>query len=646
MLDRLTRPAVLLSILLVGLLFTVAPHTITTAQSRIPEPTPGSSVTPAQGAVGTTFTFAYDGWGSSEDYIAYWIIGPGTREHFEEGQFDNRFDNEGRTVWTWTAPSGVWSGTWVMYARGLRSTFVVAIPFELTGDAVTMTAIAGVTPEIGPPGTQFRFFTDGWPKGDVIDAWLIPPDARDPAWLGRLYGDPNAEGLTTWRWTAPPDVYGGVWTMHARGYYSRVYVQIPFTIDAPLPIPAVAYAAPDTVQPGETVSFYASGLRPNEEVAFWVNAPDTNTPIAAGDIAALFADQQGVAQWTWRVPSDARTGVWQMTAQGRSSFVLHQIPFTVAGDGTPIRRDYLSISPPEGLGGTRFEVTLSGFAPFEQVQYWFSDPTGAPLREGEVTTRTNASGIAVWYWDSPAYAMPGEWTITAIGTRQRLMVQGKLTITGTTGAAPGASVTPDVAPIGTTLSFAADGFGRYEPLSWWLTAPDRSIVPGMVEQPASATGVYTWTWTIPLDAQAGTWQMILLGSASRREYRIPFTVLAGEPTPPSPTPNPAPTPKPAPPSRPSDTPSGTVAPEVGAAGDTFNFRVEGYRPRTIMTYWITAPNRRVYPAEATIVVDKHGILTWAWTAPADAASGVWQVAVKPASTRDNEGTLYLEFTVQ
>lgn len=140
--------------------------------------------------------------------------------------------------------------------------------------------------------------------------------------------------------------------------------------------------------------------------------------------------------------------------------------------------------------------------------------------------------------------------------------------------------------------------------------------------------------------------MILLGSASRREYRIPFTVLAGEQTPPSPTPNPAPSPEPAPPSRPSNTPSGTVTPEVGAAGDTFSFRVEGYRPRTIMTYWITAPNRRVYPAEATIVVDKHGILTWAWTAPADAASGVWQVAVKPASTRDNEGTLYLEFTVQ
>lgn len=629
-------------------------------QAQAPLPTPGTSVSPESGSVGTIFTFTYDGWGASEDYIDYWLIGPGTRELFEEGQFDNVFDTEGRTVWQWTAPSGVWTGTWTMYARGLRSGAIIAIPFFLHGDAVPVQANSGVSPASGTPNTRFEFYTDAWPKGDVIDAWVLPPDSTEPTWLGRLYGDPDESGFTRWRWEAPPDIYGGTWTMNARGYYSRAYVQIPIEIIAPPRAVPVAQVEPASVQPGGIVSFYATGYKAVEEIAFWVNAPNSNLPIAANGIEELYSDEQGAVRWTWQVPFDAAAGTWLMTAQGRESYFQHQIAFTVANDGAPAAgAPRISVNPPAALAGTRFEVTLTGFDTREQVQYWFSDPAGATLAEGEVTTRTNELGVAVWVWDSPPYAMPGTWTITAIGTRNRRMVQGSLTITGATAEPPGARVSPAEGTSGTTLSFYADGFEREEPVSWWASAPDRSIIEGLVDQPASRTGVYTWTWTIPADAPLGDWQMIVLGNRSRTEYRVPFRVLADGSAPPAepenpivvPTPQPTPAPPaaPMPPTAtpaPATAPTGSATPGSGAPGDTFTLRVEGYRPATIMTYWLTAPNRRVYPMEERLVVDPEGVLEWTWTAPPDAARGQWQVAVKPAAAGQSEEPLLFYLRIE
>lgn len=645
-----THPLLLL-LLLASLLLSPS------AQAQAPQPTPGTTVSPESGGVGTAFTFTYDGWGNSEDYIAYWLIGPGTRDLFEEGQFDNVPDSAGRTVWQWTAPSGVWTGTWTMYARGLRSGEIIAIPFFLNGDAVPVSANSGVTPASGTPGTRFEFFTDAWPQGDVIDAWVLPPDSTEPAWLGRLYGDPDENGFTRWRWEAPPGIYGGTWTMNARGYYSRAYVQIPIEIIAPPPVAPVAQVEPATVAPGATVSFYATGYKEVEEIAFWVNAPNSDLPVAANGIEELYSDEQGAVRWTWQVPSDAVAGTWLMTAQGRESYFQHQIAFTVAAGGQPATDlPAITVSPAAAVAGTRFEVTLTGFDTREQVQYWFSDPTGATLAEGEVTTRTNALGVAVWVWDSPPYAMPGQWTITAIGTRNRQMVQGSLTITGASAEPPGARVTPDAGTPGTTLSFYADGFEREEPVSWWATAPDRRIYPGLVDQLASRTGVYTWTWTIPADALAGDWQMVVLGNGSRTEYRVPFRVLADGNQPPPPDdsgdpivePTATPPAAPAPPAEtpPATAPMGAATPGTGAPGDTFTFRVEGYRPATIMTYWLTAPNRRVYPNEERLVVDAAGVLAWTWTAPEDAARGQWQVAVKPAAAGQNEEPLVFYLRIE
>ncbi|NJK81589.1 MAG: hypothetical protein HC914_17585 [Chloroflexaceae bacterium] len=581
-----------------------------------PAPNYTSTVTPDQGTVGTAFTFSFDGWGDSEDYIDYWVIGPGALDNFEEGQFDNEPDAEGRTTWTWTAPPGVWNGTWTMHARGLKNYLTTSISFEIVGAPPLPGIESGVTPSSGGPGTLFRFYTDAWPKGDPVDVWVLPPNSDEPFALEKLYGAPNAEGYTTWSWEASPNVWGGTWTMNARGEYSDIFVQIPFFIDAPPPEQPYATVSPTSGAPGTPLDFFANGFEAGEEIAAWINAPGSDTPVASAGIEEVFADGDGEVRWQWTIPADAEAGAWSATLAGRDSFVEWQVAFTVLdSSGTPTGETgpFIEINPAAAPAGTTFSFTARGYGEKEQLQFWLSDPHGATLTEGEVTTRVDLSGIATWEWPSPPYTMVGEWTVHVIGTRNRIQTQATFRVTERNAEAPGGGVSQDVANPGTTLSFYAEGFRRDERVSWWVTDPRRRVYPGEVEINAGSDQRIEWTWAVPTDAAAGDWQMIAKGVESNIQRIIPFTVTHDEVAPSLPDPSPI---------------SVEVIPSVGAPGDTFTFGVTGLVSSERMGYWATDPNGIIYATEEQLIVAQDGSLEWTWTAPDDAPPGDWLMTIQ------------------
>lgn len=153
---------------------------------------------------------------------------------------------------------------------------------------------------------------------------------------------------------------------------------------------------------------------------------------------------------------------------------------------------------------------------------------------------------------------------------------------------PQLSTAPLSGPTGTTFTFTARGLAPGEAVRPSLIQPDGqpfgpvSSVGGrlarvnpapltQVPLTADATGAVVLAWTAPAGAQAGVWQIVLVGEVSGREARGPFTIVAppqptATPLPPTATPVPptAMPPTAAPPPPPPPPPPPTVAPAAPA----------------------------------------------------------------------------------
>lgn len=619
----------LLTVLLMPLLL-VSGLVSRTVYAAVPPPTPGAAVEPASGTVGTTFTFSFDRWIPGEE-VTYWVVGPGSPRAFEEGRFVNDPGGNGRTEWTWTVPPGTWSGIWTMNAEGLRSEVAVEIPFELVVENPRF--VSGVRPQQGPPGTVFEFYTDAWPEGDVVDTWVLPPGSEDPFFLGRIYGDPDPQGLTFWEWEAPPNVWGGTWTMNARGFWSERFVQIPFTIvGPPPPPPATAGVAPGEGYPGATLTFTATGFTGGEEVAYWVNAPGEERPVASGKVDEVFADSRGEATWQWTIPLDARPGSWSMVGLGRESGMEHQIGFVVLSGAPPPPDDggpVAQVEPAAGPPGTVFTFTATGFdfEGNERIQYWATDPAGATFSDNQGIFADNNKQV-VLSWASPADALTGRWKMRIQGADSLVVVEVYFDITGDYNPPPQPrKVSPTSGPPGTTFSFVEDGFRPREQVGWWATSPTGEVYQGGVDVLADDIGRLQWQWTAPGTALPGMWMMIAQGKASAEPRIIQFEITP--PTSPPPGLPPAPTEPPRPPHR--------VTPSSGPAGTTFTFEAEGLEPDERFGFWANAPDRTIYPGEREVHVDDNGRLVWTWTAPRDALPGDWMMVAESSTSGGTEG---------
>ena len=96
-------------------------------------------------------------------------------------------------------------------------------------------ATSTVQPPIGPPGTRFLFFANGFAADEPISIWLNAPDGRVLAAEDRALGRSSASGAATWTWTAPSDAPLGSWQMVGHGRRSGNEQILPFTIGPATP---------------------------------------------------------------------------------------------------------------------------------------------------------------------------------------------------------------------------------------------------------------------------------------------------------------------------------------------------------------------------------------------------------------------------
>lgn len=311
-----------------------------------------TAVQPPTGVPGTTFVFFAFGFGRNAD-VVFWATAP---DGSMVGAPDYRTtsNNEGRADWQWVAPPDALPGTWTMVAQQaeidedgdaelvpdrFRKINFEIVPIEQVGEIppggspdAPDTQVRNVEPKVGTPGSLFTFFATGFKRGESVSYWfnspdgtLYPPEEREFVVLA------NNAGRADWDWVPPLDAATGIWQAVAFGQASGTQRTIFFEL-VPL---GQAIETPDrgadrgvdpyVSEPDDTIAFFATGFTRKERVSFWATSPSGS--IYRGN--EVIANEDGRADWFWRSPEDAPTGVWQMIAFGQKSEVTRKIEFEI-----------------------------------------------------------------------------------------------------------------------------------------------------------------------------------------------------------------------------------------------------------------------------------------------------------------------------
>lgn len=155
---------------------------------------------------------------------------------------------------------------------------------------------------------------------------------------------------------------------------------------ADVPASVDASVTPKGGPAGTSFDISIWGFAPNEQVGYWVNAPDGTIVGTRG--TASIGPTGGVEHLVFPTGKDYPLGIWSVVFEGTYSGHQSIAYFKLTGEGaapaptpTPVQSvpDSIngSISPKEGRAGTVFDVSIWGFQPNEQVGFWFNTPDGA-----------------------------------------------------------------------------------------------------------------------------------------------------------------------------------------------------------------------------------------------------------------------------
>jgi hypothetical protein len=189
-----------------------------------------------------------------------------------------------------------------------------------------------------------------------------------------------------------------------------------------------------------------------------------------------------------------------------------------------------------------------------------------------------------------------------------------------------ATVYPSSGQAGTRFDFQADGFQSDERIDIWVNTPDGRAVAARpdseLQRRVARDGRAAWSWTAPKDAQSGNWSLVARGQRSGVVRVGVFTIL----------PPPAPA-----------APDANAYPAVGRPGTRFVFFAAGFAPDDPIGFFLTAPGGE----ETLVAVEQprifNGRVDWAWTAPDNAAPGIWRFRVVGGNSRFEQT---LAFTVE
>jgi hypothetical protein len=274
-------------------------------------------VEPLSGPAGTTFFFWASGFKAGE-LLEHWLTDPEGQTMSDEQPL--YADEGGSVTLQWTSPPEALAGTWMMVIQGSRHRHTVEIAFTVEGPTQEVEPPQQyVRPSSGPPGTTFTFVMAELPPRAIVGWWATSPD--EEVFDGGVDVQANANGRLVWEWTAPENAIPGQWLMTVDAKeYDDIERTITFDVTAsdtsPPPPPAPSYVTPERGPPGTTFTFETTELVPDENVGYWLTAPDkTVHPAPDEGEVNLSADEQGRLTWTWTAPEDALTGQWVMVVQ-------------------------------------------------------------------------------------------------------------------------------------------------------------------------------------------------------------------------------------------------------------------------------------------------------------------------------------------
>ena len=189
-----------------------------------------------------------------------------------------------------------------------------------------------------------------------------------------------------------------------------------------------------------------------------------------------------------------------------------------------------SVFPEVGTPGGRFTFLASGFKSKERVAVWINTPDGKVSTTGienlETATR---DGRVTWSWTAPEQGSLGVWQMVAHGTSSN--VEKILTFEVRENQPPPAAnnIDPKVGRPGTLFTFFASGFLLDEDVRVWANAPDGQAVPIELNQKRLYLGRLDASWTAPVQAQQGHWQIVVQGVDSGILQVIDFELGAPQP---------------------------------------------------------------------------------------------------------------------
>jgi hypothetical protein len=362
------------------------------------------SVTPTEGAPGTSFTIQVDGLTASEE-VGAWLNAPDGRRY--DGELNLIAEEDGSVTWTWTAPNDAQAGIWQAVTYGTDSKIEIVLTLSITGNNPAPSAPEGpnltVAPGFGEPGATFTFSGSGFKPGEDVAYWSSEPDGTPVPESVKVEAD--GDGNIEWEWQSSDQADPGTWTMSVYGESSRGEAYVNFTIVASDNRPAIA-VNPSVGGPGTTFNFQAIGYERGERLNLWAEGP------GASRIDIDFnpeADTDGSVTWSWTAPEQIIAGDWVMVAEGQESELMLRAGFRIERDTAPDLPD-ASVSPERGPRGTTFTFTADGYVKGERVGYWLNAPDGTIIRfDRELDA--NEDGVVTWSWTAPDDAQRGQWTL-------------------------------------------------------------------------------------------------------------------------------------------------------------------------------------------------------------------------------------------
>lgn len=329
-----------------------------------PPPAP-YGVEPEVGYRSEQFSFFATGFNSFEK-VGYWFNDPSGKVYGDSGRLVVSSET-GRVSWKWVSPDDARIGIWTAVVHGWDSQHEVTIQFRVidptipqvgdnapvppsqtvtqpsapqpaagpvlqpSADLPANAPSVAVEPLVGAPGTRFALSASGYPPRETVYYAVVAPDGTRYE-KGKYDVLSDEKGTAYWTWKSPDDAIDGIWMMEVWGDTLPLQQTIYFEIQTPGAVSQVQQ--PDAIAvdppegfPGSRFFFYATGFPPGETVHYW--AVDPNGNMYDNSKYEVLSNEDGRADWNWKVPEDGEKGTWTMFAEGDKSLIQRHITINI-----------------------------------------------------------------------------------------------------------------------------------------------------------------------------------------------------------------------------------------------------------------------------------------------------------------------------